>query len=286
MRASVALCLVMSLCVSPFTRAGVIQFGSAESFTMAVASHDPWQGNLLLGSEAHIFGSVASSAVLELGSGVQIDGDACASTQHNWGATVSGSVGHCSNFANLADDITSAARQAEQLPQQTLGNITGSAQLTSSQGSVFGLNDLVLGSGDWLTLSGLSSDFFVLNVYGQAKLGSGAGIQLTGGLLAQNVVFNFVASPLASSFEIGGATLTGTYLSDGRSFILGDGATLAQTRFYSTANIIANVQDVSDFPNQQPSSIPAPSTLWLWLVATCAVFCTRGYTLCRQPGTR
>ncbi len=41
--------------------AGVINFGSAENYIFATASTEQLSGNLILGSEAHVFGSVAAS---------------------------------------------------------------------------------------------------------------------------------------------------------------------------------------------------------------------------------
>ncbi|MFQ3192874.1 MAG: hypothetical protein ACI936_004028, partial [Paraglaciecola sp.] len=35
--------------------AGIINLGNAEHYIFATASNDQWSGNLLLGSEAHIF---------------------------------------------------------------------------------------------------------------------------------------------------------------------------------------------------------------------------------------
>ena len=78
-----------------FASAEIINLGTANDYIFATANSGQWDGSLLLGSEAHIFGSVAASNTLELGAGVIIDGDACASpsTSKNWGATVAGATG-------------------------------------------------------------------------------------------------------------------------------------------------------------------------------------------------
>ena len=41
-------------------------------------------------------------------------------------------------------------------------------------------------------MTGGENDTFIFNVFEQAQLGSGANILLEGGILAENVIFNFV----------------------------------------------------------------------------------------------
>ncbi|TYK66860.1 PEP-CTERM sorting domain-containing protein [Colwellia echini] len=261
--------ILLSLNLPFIASAGVINLGSAEDYIFATASNEQWGGNLLLGSEAHIFGSVAASNTLELGDGVIVDGNACAKTTNNWGAIVNG-VSTCDSFSQLANDITGAATQAQAFASTELGNITESSAITGSGFQSFNIKDLLLSGGETLTITGGLTDSLVFNVFGQAQLGSGANILLQGGITADNVIFNFVENPVNHSFEIGGANISGTFLSSGRSFILGDGATLNNSRFYSTESIVANVQDVR-FPSSSipstPIAVPEPSTLVLLLSA-------------------
>jgi hypothetical protein len=244
-----------------FVSAGIINLGSAEDYIFAAANNDKWGGNLILGSQAHIFGSVAASNTLELGSGVIVDGKACAGITNDWGAVVTGAGATCDNFTQLASDITAAAVQAQTFTGSDLGNITDNVNIVGAGFQSFIVNDLLLAGGETLTVTGNVNDNFIFNIFGGAQLGSGANILLQGGITASNVIFNFVANPARHSFEIGGANISGTFLSSGRSFILGDGATLNNSRFYSTESIVANVQDVR-FPNKAPiaESIPEPST--------------------------
>jgi hypothetical protein len=250
-----------------FATAGIINFGDADNYIFATASTEQWSGNLLLGSEAHIFGSVAASKTLELGAGVIVDGDACAGTTNNWGATVAGAAGACTDFTQLANDISSAAAQAQTFSGSNLGNVSGNSQFIGNGFQSFLINDLLLAGGDTLTVLGSVHDYFVFNIFGHAKLGSGANILLSGGVAAENVIFNFVANPVAQSFELGGANISGTFLSSGRTFIIGDGATLNNSRFFSTESIVANVQDVR-FPVSAEAnvSVPAPSTFALFAI--------------------
>jgi hypothetical protein len=242
--------------------AGVINFGSAEDYIFATASTEQWSGNLVLGSEAHVFGSVAASNTLELGDGVIIDGDACAGTTNNWGASVVGATGSCTDFNQLANDISGAANQAEGFVGSDLDNVSGSLEIFGDGFQSFSINNLLLAGGDALTVTGTADDYFIFNVFGEAKLGSGSNILLQGGITAENVIFNFVKNIAYQSFELGGANISGTFLSSGRTFIIGDGATLKNSRFYSTESIVANVQDVH-FPNSNVPqlAVPEPSTL-------------------------
>lgn len=240
--------------------AGIINLGSADGYIFAAANSNKWGGNLLLGSQAHIFGNVAASNTLELGSGVIVDGDACAGITNNWGATVAGTAGSCIDFTQLANDISGAAAQAQTFAGTDLGNVSGSSEVFGNGLQSFLINDLLLAGGDTLTVTGSADDYFIFNVFGEAKLGSGANILLQGGVAAENVIFNFIANPTSHSFELGGANISGTFLSSGRTFIIGDGATLNNSRFFSTESIVANVQDVR-FPTNAVTQVPAPPTL-------------------------
>jgi hypothetical protein len=268
-------CLVLfTVNVPLFASAGIINLGSAEQYIFATANNNQWSGNLLLGSEAHVFGSVAASNTLELGSGVIVKGNACAGVTNNWGATVTGATGSCTNLAQLAEDINAAATQAQTFADIDLSNVTNLGNVTDSLAIAgigfqsFLISDLLLSSGETLTVTGGVDDSFVFNIFGAAQLGSGANILLQGGISAQNVVFNFIANSAAHSFEIGGANISGTFLSSGRSFILGDGATLNNSRFYSTESIVANVQDVY-FPKQTAIAVqvPEPVSIILFVMA-------------------
>lgn len=259
-------CLFLFMLNLPFfASAGVINLGSADGYIFATANSGQWGGNLLLGSEAHIFGSVAASNTLELGDGVIVDGDACGSTINNWGATIAGATNSCVDFTQLANDISGAAAQAQTFTGADLGDVSGNSEILGNGFQSFLINDLILVGGDTLTVTGGLNDYFVFNIFGGAKLGSGANILLKGGVTAENVIFNFVANPTSHSFELGGANISGTFLSAGRSFVIGDGATLNNSRFFSTESIIANVQDVR-FPTNPVTQVSAPSTLVIFAI--------------------
>jgi hypothetical protein len=247
-----------------FASAGIIDFGSADEYIIATASNNQWGGNLLLGSDAHIFGSVAASNTLYLGDGVIIDGNACAGKTESWGTTVIRSPAKCNDLNDLANDITDAAAQAQTYTDTAL-DIIGNVNISGSGIQSFSINNLLLAGGETLTVTGGENDTFIFNVFEQAQLGSGANILLEGGILAENVIFNFVANLTNHTFEVGGANISGTFLSSGRTFILGDGATLNNSRFYSTEAIVGNVQDVR-FPTNALTPVPEPSTLAIFVL--------------------
>jgi hypothetical protein len=261
---NVSIFLFLFILNLPFgASAGVINLGSAESYIFATANTENWGGSLTLGSDAHIFGNVASSNILRLGDGVIIDGDACASSTISWGTTsVAGATDTCIDFTQLANDISGAAAQAQIFVGRDLGDVSGTSEVFGDGFQSFIINDLLLANKDTLTVTGGVDDYFIFNVFGLAKLGSGTNILLQGGVTAENVIFNFVADPTFHTFELGGANISGTFLSSGRSFIIGDGATLNNSRFYTTQSIIANVQDVRFPRNAAPlMSVTEPSTL-------------------------
>lgn len=104
-------CLFLLMLNIPlFATAGIINLGSAQNYILAAANTEKWDGSLTLGSDAHIFGSVASSNILRLGDGTIIDGDACASSTISWGtSSASGATDSCDDLTRLAHDISGAA---------------------------------------------------------------------------------------------------------------------------------------------------------------------------------
>lgn len=185
-------------------------------------------------------GNVAAGYYISAGSGVIIEGNACAPALGiGAGVRVDG-ITHCSAPTLQADILSASTQLATMLAQPTF-DITTSQTLRAG---VYQIGALTLNNSDSLTLHGNANDSVVINVTGPAKLGSGTSIKLTGGLKPSNVYFNFISTTQFRSFEFGGATLLGNYISDGRSFIMGDGATLDNTRFLTNGDVVANIQTI------------------------------------------
>ena len=217
-----------------------VDLGSAQQYTMAAGGAN---SSIILGSEAEVFGSVGAYWYLSLASGAEIHGNACAQALSlGAGTAVNGSQGIC---GQLGADISNANIQASALANsaQSLGVIDQTTTLSATSTNHYTLDSVILNSGEFLTVNGSSTDNVIINILGNAKIGSGSGILLTGGLTSDNVLFNF-ANTGFSSFEFGGANISGTFLADQGAYVLGDGATLDDVRFYTNRIMSANVQVV------------------------------------------
>ena len=254
------------LALSGAAHAGFIDLGSAENQVFASST------SIILGSEAHVFGNVSANNYLGLASGVVIEGNAC-SNHVNMGAGVtvvgeSGNATPCHNLEQIGQDITSATTALSTFGQGSASSLTQSTSLLAGN---YWFEDLELQSGESLVINGNQSSTAIINISGHAKLGSGSSIELLGGILAENVFFNFTDNIQFNSFEIGAADISGTFISASRNFILGDGATLNDTRFLTNGTIVANVQDVK-FDSVK---VPEPTLFSLLLLATAALIARR-----------
>lgn len=210
-------------------------------YTLAAAGNQDSGGLVLLGAGAQVYGSVAASKTLGLGDGVVIDGDACGryiNSAERELLNISGRYGDCEHMSTLHQEINHLSDSLAVEGVQK-GDLQGGGVLTPG---VYHIHDLILGAQDSLVLRGEPGQRLVVNVHGNAQMDAGAQVVLTGGLQAQDVFFNFINESRYNSFEFGGATLVGTYVSNGRTFIMGDGATLQNARFYTTGDIIADVE--------------------------------------------
>ncbi len=260
--------LVLAL---PSAQAGLIDLGVADKYSLAVGQYDHHGtsvgGNLNLGSEAWIYGNVAASTSIGFGSGAIVYGDACAPSM--LGADVRGNASECSDviktagaqFDQLSLDIASANQQAAALDGFDFGAIDSSLNIQANAYDALTVSAINLASGEFLTINGSSNDHLVLNISGNAFVGSGAGILLTGGLTSRNVFFNFINSG-QTTFSFGGADISGTFLANNGAFIAGDGAQLDDVRFYTNNALIANVQTVN---TKTRVEVPEPATLLILL---------------------
>jgi len=255
-------------------QAGLIDLGvnlaSADRFTFAIGNN----GSLQLGSDADVYGHVVAQTMVQLASGAKVHGDACSGFISLAPlANIAGSQGvggDCSEFSNagttdfaqLTSDITQANLAAQALAGLNIGSIEDNLLLTAAVSNVYHVDDLILSTGEFLTILGNAAESIVINIAGDASIGSLAGIRLTGGIHASNVLFNFLDTVPVSNFEFGGADISGTFLANNRSFQLGDGAKLENVRFYNNSSMQANVQVVHNPPHVE---VPEPSTVLLML---------------------
>lgn len=251
--------LICSLFVAN-VHAGLIDLGVAEKYTFAVGGNN---AALVLGSEANIFGSVATTGELRTAHGVNIQNDACYNSLIMDGPTTIGNaVGNCAELSRLTSDITNASMAARALGDNSgvveLG-VVGTSQLLSA--GIYNIDHLLLGGGQFLDINASANEQVLVNIRNSALVASGAGIRLSGGITSENVIFNF-HNAVESTFNFGGATISGTFLGNNTSYIMGDGATLDDVRFYTNHFLQANVQTVR---TNSTVKVPEPSTVLILL---------------------
>lgn len=251
--------------VSSFANAGLIDLGvdlsTVDKYTFAVGGAN---SSLILGSEAEIYGNVASQYYLSTAPNVKIHGNACYQASGMGPNTiVDGVSGTCSEIAQLESTITQANAFATSLAGTNINDITDSLTLNASIQNVYSVNEINLSTGEFLTISGNANDEVIINVAGNIKVGSLAGIVLSGGITGSNVLFNFSNNFAQNEFNFGGADISGTFLGNNTAYIMGDGATLNDVRFYTNKHLQANVQVVRT--KALTVKVPEPSTVLILL---------------------
>jgi hypothetical protein len=112
------------------------------------------------------------------------------------GTTITGGI-HTMSMSTVENAaLTESASAAKLSPTQTFGSITLATTIKGNGGqNVIQVNGLIhLSGGQNLTISGGSSDTFVINVIQGLQLDGGVNIVLQGGICAGSVLFNFPGS--------------------------------------------------------------------------------------------
>lgn len=254
---NVALIAISS--VSMTAHAGLIDLGSAQRFTFAVGGSN---SALELGSEALIHGSVATTGLLQTAHGVNITGDACyGSLKMDGPTTIGNDVGSCAELSSLGSDILSASNKAKDLGLSIDAIDLGFVNISRAlRAGIYNIDSLLLGGGSYLDINAAANEEVIVNIKNSALVASGAGIRLSGGITSENVIFNF-HNAVESVFNFGGADVSGTFLGTNTSYIMGDGATLNDVRFYTNHFLQANVQTVK---TKTTVEVPEPSTILIF----------------------
>lgn len=118
------------------------------------------------------------------------------------------------NEANLVQSLT---------PTQSFNSITSATTLNSTGGqNVISIGQDIHLSGGNLTLNGNASDVFIFQIKGTMELSGNSNIVLTGGLTANNVLFDFIGS--GSQFQTSGqANTAGIFLAEDRAININGG---------------------------------------------------------------
>lgn len=197
--------------------AQVSELGAAANYAGLELSSDPGNGSAteftISSGNTRVYGNigVASGGYINFGGGGQVSGEIDAGS----GATVTitgGSAaagGTVEPYANMSQIVTSALNAANYYAgltaTQTFSSITASQTISGTGGlNVIDINgDVNLQGGSALTLSGSSSDQFVINVDASGVAGNPADMTLGGGssivlngISASQVVFNLIGSGL------------------------------------------------------------------------------------------
>lgn len=247
-----------------------VDLGNAGNYTLLATGtsvHDgtPMYGDLILGSEAYIYGDVGARNLLNMTHGAVVYGDAdYGSLIQNAGSSIEGdaSVQGSAFWNALYADVKSASQAAKALAGVNAGYVN-SSQIFDRQGdvSVFNILGLNLSAGKSLTLKGNASDVFIVNVdYFGFMLGGGAEIILDG-VSSENVLFNMHGVLNAGHVNVAAGTMKGTYIAPDAYMQLGDGLDLEGVRFLG-AGISGNLQTVHGFTPPKVT-VPEPSALFL-----------------------
>ena len=137
------------------------------------------------------------------------------------GGTVTQSLSPAvSNVLNISSEAAGYT-PTQSVPQNINGSYTingaynTNQQVRNNNGlNIIDLNSInETGGGQYVTLSGSSNDYFLINVSGSIKLThSGGGIQVSGGVTPSHVFFNILSNTNDGLKVSGNASLVGTYV--------------------------------------------------------------------------
>ena len=119
--------------------------------------------------------------------------------------------------------LKASANAAGETCTQSFGTLNRSgAIIGNGSQNVICVQNIALGGGATLTLSGSASDTFIINITGSISMGGGSRIVVAGGLSPANVLYNVKGA--GANLVIGGASrVDGTILAISRNMDLSAG---------------------------------------------------------------
>jgi hypothetical protein len=175
--------------------------------------------------------------------------------------TVTGGT-HQIDFTAIEQTVQNEANTVQALsPTQTFNSITNPTTVSSTGSvNVIKINQDIHLSGGNLILSGGSSDVFLFQIMGTMELSGNTNIVLTGGLTANNVLWDFVGS--GSQFQTSGQSETsGIFLALNRAININGGTHDSEFISGVSLSFQSNPQ-----LNQPPATPDQGSTLLLMLL--------------------
>ena len=268
------LLMATSLFLPVTAQAVPIDLGRASDFTLLATSGVAAGGTVNIGPQSVITGGVGGQQSVILGPEVTIDG-AVSTPALISGAGVTTGPANGAFDGGARDDVRNASQAAAALSSVALGDVSGSRTLVAHGRSVFSIDNLTLGSGEFLTLDGLVGDELVLNVSGSFSFAENSGIRLGRDLLASNLLVNVLG---LGAVNLNQGSFAGTLLAADRTLLIGAGALFEEVRFL-TNNVIAGPQiritGISGnaiVGNNEPLAVSEPRVVALFFLGFIALF--------------
>lgn len=173
--------------------------------------------------------AVGPNSSLDFSGGGHIIGglyvDPSSSAKLTGGSSASMGVNTVSLSQAAQDAIHASQVAASDAATMNLSSITNGTGTINASGALSVLDvsgDVNLSGGHTLTLNGSANDFLVINVDGSFTFSGGSKMDLTGGLTANHILWNFVGSGQGVNFN-GNSTVDGTFLAIDRDITVSGG---------------------------------------------------------------
>ncbi len=182
---------------------------------------------------------------------------------HDQDFIVNGQILRDQNLTGAINDAQAAsARLASMTATQSFGSITGDLVIMSSGGTnVIAVNSIDINGGS-LTLTGGATDRFIFNVASDFQL-SHAQIILSGGLTADNLIFNFSNTGSEIKFNKADTVVFGTILAPFRDIEVKDTGLVLTGAVIGQNLVIHSGAQVNGGGAPPSAPVPEPATMLL-----------------------
>jgi len=272
--ALLALAAGVVLALAAPVQAAVLDLGDAADYGLLAVPNTDDVPDVNLFASAKVTGDIAvgtdgSFTMFSSGPGRGVFGDLYlapgVSQSFSSGANLTGAI-----FTNvdlsqaIADALQASLDAAALTPTQTFGTVNSTTTWISAGGvNVIDVTTIDLGALDVLTLSGASSDYFIINVSTGFNMSGSSQIVTSGGLNPNHVLFNFdsTGDPLSMTAV---SSATGTFLAPFRDAqfdgALVSGAVIANDIRIGSSGELFHVPFEPPPPPPPSSVIPEPAS--------------------------
>jgi hypothetical protein len=273
---ALTLCAATSIALSlapAASKASCVDLGQAAGYAAFILPGGSMNMDINGGAAANGDVAVSAGSHLNLGSGAKVG------TTAGTGDVVSGTIYLDPNGATAKLDNQNpssvATRDLSQAVNDAIAANHFAAGLTATQNfnsglditsqftiagngglNVISLSDLKLHSNGVLTLQGSASDCFVFNLTGSYSQSGPSSVQLSGGVLAQNVLWNFIGTGNGAQIATGmNGVAYGTFLSPQRDFSITDTVLYGSVIAIGDLKIGSQALVIQPVPEVTPSSV-------------------------------